>query len=494
MSVKGSYKQRQIMKRKSIGFKIGVMLAALHLCLVMLAFFAATTSRSSTAALAYVWFFILDAPILLLPFSVFNVFGVFAPLIQFGVFGSALWFLIPWLIDMAFTRIFPNGKRLVRAIVIVVAIPIILVGFFNLSSFSAKLMIRRKRPAELKKVLNRASSNFLTEKVIFEDNDWGSVNSINRMNCRPNAGMELIVAMTGGVAFLNESYQEQERLNFAGRRFNTIEPVSVGGSNSCEFLAYRYSEGVYLFDSNGKEIWKFTQPDSLGLHPDGANFGDVDGDGKAEFAVYYIYREGIHLVDGEGKTRWKHPVYALGHLEITDINGDGKAEIIYDNSNNAYGDTEFTMLDAAGNVLTQRKIATKSIEFAITRWPNRESQPYILLTEDSKIRIVDFKGNTIIELDAPGCRPFGQVKALTVKFKKNEPEYLAVKKRLFPDLSVLYVYDYDGKLVYQKTEVVEGGRTLAFAVVPMNETGNEGLLVGSTRNRKPLVLEYSLTR
>ena len=114
------------------------------------------------------------------------------------------------------------------------------------------------------------------------------------------------------------------------------------------------------------------------------------------------------------------------------------------------------------------------------------------LAEDAKIRIVDLKGNTVIELDAPGCRPFGEVKALTVKFKEDELEYLAVRKSLHPDLSVLYVYDYDGKLVYQKTEVIKRGRNLALSVVPMNEMGNEGLLVGSGRNHKPLILEYSL--
>ncbi|MHC4739736.1 MAG: FG-GAP repeat domain-containing protein, partial [Planctomycetota bacterium] len=351
-----------------------------------------------------------------------------------------------------------------------------------------------ERPAEVKKALNRAPSNFLSERIIFEDNNWGTVNSINRMTLRPDAGMELILGMTNRIVFLDESYSEEGSLNFNERRFYTIEPVYMDENYSCGFLGYRYGKGAYLFDSEGKEIWEFTQSDNTTGTIDGAEFGDIDGDGKTEFAVYYRYSEGIHLVNSDGKTRWKHPVYALGHLEIADLNGDGKAEIIYDNSNNANGITEFNILNAAGAIVDQMKIATKSYEFAISKWPTRESEPHILLTEDAKIRIVDLKGDTVICLDAPGCRPFGNVKAVTVKFKKDEPEYLAVKKNLHPDLSVLYVYDNYGKLVYQKTEVVEGGRTLALAVVPMRETGNEGLLVGAARNHKSLVLEYSLIR
>jgi hypothetical protein len=483
------------MKQKSIGFKIGVVLAAVHLCLTVLAFFAYINSRSSTAGLVFIWFFSLDAPILLLPFSVFQIFGVAAPLIQFGVFGSALWFLIPWLIDMAFTCVFPNGKRLVGAIVIVGAIPFLLAGFSQLGFLSLKLMIRRERPAELKKVLNRASSDFLTEKVIFEDNAAGTVNSISRMNCRPGAGMELIVAMSGGIVFLNESYQEQSRLKFADRRFNTIEPLDMDGTHSCRFLAYRYGEGAHLFDLERKEIWNFTWPDSSGLHIDGVRFGDVDGDGKMEFAMFYRYTQGIHLVDGDGKTRWEHPVYSLGHLEIADIDGNGKARVIYTNSNNANGITDFTILDSEGTIASQQKIATESYEFAVIRWPNRAAKPNILLTEDGKIRIVDIKGETVMQLDAPGCRPFGDMEAVTVKFKKEEPEYLAVRKSLHPDLSVLYVYDANGKLVYQKTEVIEGLLYPTLATVPINETDTERLLVGaSAQNFRAQVLEYSLIR
>jgi hypothetical protein len=482
------------MKHMSLGFVIGVVLALLHLCLAVSSFLAMRQSHSSTAGLAFLPFFFLDAPLFLLPSSALRIFGMAAPLIQFGVLGSAMWFLIPWLIDKAVTRLFPNGNRAVRAIIIVATIPLLLFGFTRLSFFSVKLAIQRERPAELKSVLNQASSAFLTEKVVFQDSEPGYISGITRMNCRPGAGTELLLSLPRGIAFLNDNYREQHRLNLSEQRFHTIQPLAADDTHSCRFLAYKFQEGVHLFDLEGKEIWKIIRLDNRELPIAGVQFGDVDGDGRPEFAISRSYTQPIQLIDDGGKTRWKHPVLALGHLEIADVSGDGKAQVIYTNANNAGGTTDFTFLDANGAVAKKLTIRTKSFDFAMIRWPPRGSKLNILLTEDGKIKIIDLKGDTVKQLDAPGCRTFGGVNAVTVKFRKGEPEYLAVSKRLHPDLSVLYVYDADGKLVYQKTEVVQSTLASPLAAVPASEVGTEKLLVGSARDCKALVVEYSLTQ
>lgn len=484
------------MKQKSIGFKVGIVLAGVHLCLSLLAFLAMIKSHSSTAGLVFIWFYFLDAPLLLLLPSSLKLFGVYAPLIQFGVFGSGMWFLIPWLIDLAVSRIFARVSGAIRVVVIIGAVPLILFGFFRVSFFSTKLLIQQERPEELKNILNRASSDFLTGKVIFEDYAPGGISSITQMSCRPLLGTELVLALPRDVVFLNESYQEQYRLNLSERKgFKSIEPLLMDGTHSCGFLSYMFQEGIHLFDLNGKEIWKSTQQDSNTGTYAGVQVGDLDGDGRPEFALYRTYRNGIDLVDGNGKTRWQHPIYALGHLAIADIYRDGKAVIIYSNSNNANGVTEFTFLNSEGNITNQMKVSTMSSEFAVIQWPSGGSEPHILLTEEGKLRIIDLEGNIISQLDAPGCRTYGDVRAVTVKFKKDEAEYLAVKKSLHPDISVLYVYDSNGKLVYQKTQVVEGLLAPTLATVPSRETGTEKLLVvEAARNFKAQVMEYSLTR
>jgi hypothetical protein len=138
------------------------------------------------------------------------------------------------------------------------------------------------------------------------------------------------------------------------------------------------------------------------------------------------------------------------------------------------------------------KVPTASYEFAVIRWPGEESRPNILLTEENRIRIVDMKGNAVAQLDAPGCRSFGSVNAAVVQFKKDEPACLAVRKILHPDLAVLYVYDANGKLVFQESEVIKGSMEPALAAVPADGVVAERLLVGSARNYGARVLEYSL--
>lgn len=480
------------MKRTSVGFKVGVVLAVLHLCLVFWAYWVCVHSHSSTAGLVYIFFFFLDAPLLLIPFSVFKVLGEISPFIEFGIFGSALWFLFPWLIDMAFHRIFPKAKTLLRVIVIIVCIPILLVGFVSLSSLGIRQNIRRERPAELKKSLNRTSSDFLTEKVVFQSDRMGGMSGLGRIPS-PAAGQKgLAVGIFNQVLFLDENYKEQKRLILSRYGLTTLEPLDADGAGSLRFLAYRFGEGVSLFDAEGEKMWEIVSSEPNSVPIDGACFGDVNGDWKPEFAVYYRYSKGIHLIDSDGKTMWEHPIDALGHVEITDLDRDGRAEIIYDNSNSSV--RKFTTLDAAGTVVNQVKIKTDSYEFSVIRWPGEKAGPFILLTEENKIRIVDLKGNTILNLDAPGCRTFGDVKAVTVRLKKEEPCYLAVRKKLHPDILVLYVYDGGGKLVYQKNDVAGMVLRPMLAVMEAGDGGDEKLVVGCDRNRKSQILEYSLTR
>jgi hypothetical protein len=481
------------MRRLSIGFIIGAVLAVLHLGLAIYAFSAYINCKSSTAGLVFIIFFWLDAPLLLLPKAILKVFGEISPLVNYGILGSALWFIIPYLIDMAFTRIFPNIKKLVRVIIIVVAIPAVLFGFTRLSHFAIRLSIQQERPAELKKSLNKESSGFLTEKIVFEDETEG-IRDIYIFNSQEN-DTRFIGALRNGIIFLDNKYQEQNRIYFGELGFNSIQPFIADANYSYRLLAYRFGKGIYIFNEQGKELWNFIKSDKYGIGINGASFGDVDGDGKTEIVVFYPYTQGMQLMDGDGNIKWSHSVDALGHLEMADIDDDGKAEIIYDNSNNARGATTFKMLDAAGAEIKKLEIATKSYEFAMIKWPNAKLKPNILLTENSKIRIMDLKGDTVISLDAPGCREFGNVKAAAVKLKKQQPPYLVVRKGLHPDLLVMYVYDNNGKLVYQRTDVLKYGVSNAtIAVVPENEIEGEKILVEAFRNNKEVILEYCSTQ
>lgn len=86
------------------------------------------------------------------------------------------------------------------------------------------------------------------------------------------------------------------------------------------------------------------------------------------------------------------------------------------------------------------------------------------------------------------------MKAVTVKFKKKAPAFLAVRKNLHPDLAVLFVYNADGNLVFQTAKIAKVPIQPSLATVPSDEPGVERLLVGSPMGYGSVVIEYSLAQ
>ncbi|OQA00509.1 MAG: hypothetical protein BWY69_01689 [Planctomycetes bacterium ADurb.Bin401] len=477
-------------KRLSIGFKIGVIAALLHLGLAVYAFSTYINSCSSTASLVFIIFFFLDAPFLLLPRDIFTVFGKASPLILYGFFGSMMWFFIPYLIDKIVVFPFPKTIKAVRAVIVLAAIGLIFWGFKNSTHFLISHSIKQERPSELKKSLNKESSGFLSENIIFDSNQFSLISIINLAAENKN---QSIISLRNQVIFIDENFKEQRRINFGNSGFISIQPFTFDANDTLRFLAHKNNEGVYVFDQNGNELWNFTQKSKHSISIDGAGLGDVDGDGKKEVVLFFRYTNGITLLDSSGNIKWTHPVIAIGKVEMADVDNDGAEEIIYTNSNNASGKTSFEILNGKGESIKKLEVATKSYEFALIKW---QSEAYnILLTEENKIRIINLNGEAVISLDAPGCREYGNVQTAIVKFANNQKPYLAVKKKLHPDLLVLYVYDYNGKLVYQKSEVYEFGSFNPPLIVKKdNQTNNEKLVTGSIRDNRAMILEYRLAQ
>jgi hypothetical protein len=479
------------MGQKSIGFKVGLMLAAIHLALMIISYALLANSHSSTSALVFIWCFIIDSPFLFLPKGLFQPLGMMGPMIQFGLFGTCLWFLIPWLIDHLIVLSLPRITRGVRWLLVLVLVLLVFFGLAALSPIAIRSSIQQERPAELKK-LNTASSTFLSRNDVIDSEN--QVSGIFRTDCRPGHSEELALSLRGGVIFFDRDFQEKWRLDL-GKTFWQIQPVSLGKAGGCGFLVYDLNQSASLLDSQGKLIWTYDRSKQPSGRLDGVCPGDMDGDGVPEFAVYYSYREGIRLLNVNGTERWKHPVYSLGHIEFSDIDGNAGDELLYTNSNNAGGETHLTALDSHGNAVLETKFKTESYEFAVVRWPTGEGKSRILLTEDNRIRLVTLKGDAERTLDAPGCRTYGTVTAATVKFRNNEPEYLAVVKHLHPDIQVLYVYNGSGALVYQYNDVALIHMEYGMTTIPSGETGAEDLLLIRWKdNNERAVTKYSAKR
>lgn len=473
------------MTPKSVGFKLGLIVAILHLLLVLLTYAAVVHSTSSTAGLAYLPFMFLDAPVLFLGgFLPGGDALMRQPLIVFGGAGSFLWFAIPWLADRLVARIFPNTRRWIRWLAASAVLPAAIFAFVPLSHLSVSRSIRAERPEEIQALLKNPSPGLFAKRTVLEAKELGGICGIHP---DPAGGEDgVLVLFHRGVVRLDRDWTETSRVEFADIYYQTVEPVRTAGAFDERFLAYRFFDYAALLGPDGGEIWRAGEKTGQDSPLAGAATGDIDGDGRPEFALYHTYQKGISLHDDSGRLRWTHYANSIDHVVMADVRGNGRQEILM------RAGRDFLILDADGTCAAQIPIETDSSGFALVHWPEQSARPNLLLTEDNRIRIVDFDGNDLRELDAPGCRSYGDVVAVPVRFRNGEPPALAVRKNVHPDLAVLYVYTADNRLIHQSVEIRPGGGTPALAAVPAGDSGVERLLVGSGENNQVRLLEYSL--
>ena len=469
------------MSPKTVGFKLGLIVAILHLLLVLLTYAAVANSTSSTAGLAYLPFMFLDAPILFLGGCLpggDTLMGL--PLISFGILGSLLWFAFPWLSDRLVVRWFPRTRRLVRWLVALAALPVLLCAFVPLAHLSVSRSIRDTRPVELKALLKHPVPGILARRTVWETNLLDRICGIH-----PDPDTDgLLLACHRSVLRLDAQFTVQHRLDFP-EYFQSVAPVRIGDGFSGQYIVHRLFEYAALLGPEGRELWRAGEKLAPGQHVEGVRSGDIDGDGRPEFAVFYRYGGGILLVDEKGQTLWTYSADSIDHLEMADVRGNGRQEILFH-------DRAFKILDAAGRVVAETNIATSSSQFALAAWPASAGRPNLVLSEENQIRIVDLDGNEIRRLEAPGCRGFGDLAAVPVRFRADAAPFLAVRKLLHPDLATLFVYDAAGQLVHREVEIVLGSGDAALAAVPAGDSGAERLLVGSGENNQVRLLEYSL--
>lgn len=473
------------MTPKSVGFKLGLIVASLHLLFVLLTNAAVAHSTSSTAGLAFLPFMFLDAPILFLGGFLPGGDALMSqPLIVFGGAGSLLWFAIPWLADRLVARIFPNTPRWIRWLVAIAVLPAALFAFVPLSHVSVSRSIRNERPAELKVLLKHPAPGALARRVVLEDS---AMRGICGIHPAPAGGEDgVLVLFHRGVVRLDRDWTETSRVEFADTSYKTVEPVRTAGTFDGRFLAYRFFDHAALLGPEGGEIWRAGEKTGQDSPLAGAATGDIDGDGRPEFALYHTYQKGISLHDDSGRLRWTHDANSIDHVVMADVRGNGRQEILM------RAGRDFLILDANGTIAAQLPMETDSSGFALVHWPEGGNRPHLLLTEENQLRVVDLDGHEIRRLEAPGCRGFGDIAAVPVRFRAGEPPALAVRKNVHPDLAVLYVYTADNRLIHQSVEIRQGGGTPALAAVPAGDSGVERLLVGSGENNQVRLLEYSL--
>lgn len=494
------------MSKRSVGFKIGVVLAIIHLVFAALVLIPIMDLKSACRmVMGMTPLMLLDGPLMFLGMFIHN------PFILYGLVGTLMWFLVPVLMDKIIRALFPRVSAMLTATIIIALLPVVVYASKQALFLNTKIFMYFERPKELRNSGGNASSQLLTERVIFNEADIagegvlkkgpggeyrerhliGNARHIMKGRFNPAGEMEIALSGLRSVAFFDEN------LGFKSRKeFDEVATdralVDVDGDGVCEYLAYEHMTSVSLLSHDGSTIWKYSGDKEKHEYLDGVAVGDMDGDGKPQFAAYYTYGRGVVLLNESGVVQWEHPVVSLGTLEMSDVDGDGKSEIVYDNSNNANGITEFTVLNDTGGVKGYFKASTKSSHFAIAPWPDRAGSQHVFISEDGRILVYDMKGQPVSQLDATGNKAYGDFKLLYVKIKSGDEDYLAIKKNVMPDLSVLYVYSPQKQLIYQKTDVVRGLSSPVLFSLPVGTTGAERLIATAESDRyEALLREYT---
>jgi len=326
---------------------------------------------------------------------------------------------------------------------------------------------RLKIPPGLKTPSVVIGSGFMTKSVLVGDRRLGKVTDIVLGELDGQPGTEIGVAGTQGALFLDKGLKVKFRIEFSAQTSH-VDIVDVDSDQVCEFMNRgSWSDDASLIDHTGTMKWAYGGTPGV----DDMCAGDIDGDGRLEFAVGFNGRGGVHLVDSNGRRRWRKPDGNVWHVEIADVNGDGRLEIVH---SNAAG--QITIRDGQGNILSRAKPTAYFSGFSLSRWPDKNAPQYALLAENGALWVLDFKGKTVRRMDAPRAGSLGHVRGVTVKLKPDSPEYFAVVVEFENwNRSNIYVYDGKGTLVYQE---ILPEACASIAALPLDSFGKEAMLVG----------------
>jgi len=338
------------------------------------------------------------------------------------------------------------------------------------------------------KVQITRSKEKLSKVEFFNDNYIVAVSDITMGELDPIAGPEIGIAGKGGIFFIDTKGKLKKKVelkyNFGFSDWAEIAFTDTNKDNIAEYMIKgpMLLKGA-LLDHDGNVKWIYDVD-----YTEDMDTGDVNGDGKPEFAIACSYGHGIHLADINGKKIWGDDSVTVRNVGMLDTNGDGNDEIIY---SDIMGN--ITILDKNGTVIKTFKsqdllYGPFNSTFTLIRWPNKNSALKLMTFEEDCFNIYDISGNKLITLPTEKHDDMNQtIKATTVKFNNNQPEYIAaLLYGLYPLDVFLYVFDSEGKLVHEEKVLDtkpsiryrshEGG---ALAALPLHNDGSDVLLVGN---------------
>jgi hypothetical protein len=383
-------------------------------------------------------------------------------------------------------------------------------------SFYARLSVYKppEIPHELREARIVVGSEFLSRnQFVTTSESWvnfdtpkgvGSIEDISIGELDSHPGIDIAIAGRYGAMIVDRNGVKQSQIQYEFEAeqkkiiiFNVpktrtmlgdVRVIDIEGDGTCEYLARGSLDGAAVFSHQGKRLWSYGAFTDEKTSIDDLAAGDLNGDGVSEFISSW---DAIELFDRHGRKGWAQPLDGgLHQMEIVDVDGDRKNEIIHSSAGG------LTVRDGLGKILKEVEMPFYLSHFHLCAKPD-EQQSHILVVEDDNVWLVDFKGNVVKKFAAPLTRfpnprkpakddifylseiDVYTAKGVWVKLKADQPPFLAVVTEFAAlDRSVLYIYSTEGRLVYQ--EVMPEGCSSIAVLSQEDGSSAQEFLVGGT--------------
>ncbi|MCC6739607.1 MAG: hypothetical protein IT452_11235 [Planctomycetia bacterium] len=307
----------------------------------------------------------------------------------------------------------------------------------------------------------------IARRVVIEDAGVGLINSITVVSRQGKPA--IAVGGTNGVAFLSMDYLEEQLVRFEGIRMTTAVPVDVEGDGLFEFMDRGGSwSPVKLVSHEGKLLWTFPDEGKSDRSPaaDQMVAGDLDGDGKAEFAVGMNGGGGLFVLGKDGRIAWRKDASNVHCVEIVDLDSDGKPEIVH-------VDGRFVVIrDRFGAEIRRFLFAVHPLTPLVRRSMRGDTE--ILGEMGGALHSFNSFGAEAPRVPSPGGH--GDTENILPVLFNGTQYYAATNRRSYDHtIGFLYVYDAAGRVLHE--EVFSARVKALAAVTDPSRTDSELLLV-----------------
>jgi hypothetical protein len=328
-------------------------------------------------------------------------------------------------------------------------------------------MIGRK-PIAKEGSIRKTEAN-IERRVVFSGEPLQKINAITTVSNQGKA--MIVVGGRDGAAFLTRDYVQERFVPFSPTSpwMATTVAIDVDGDGRYEFMDRGGGwSPVKLVSNEGQMLWSF--PDDYKrsrLAADQMAAGDLDADGHLDFVVGMNAGGGVYALARDGSVKWRHQAHSVNSVEIVDLNGDGKLEIVHIDGR------DVVIRDSKGTEI--RRFEFPAYTFHPLIWKLHPEGIFIVGSKNSFIHLFNPLGNKISTVRLPHGEGYpGAIQP--VRFGGTLFYAAATRVSYAYKIGYLYIFSESGQVLHEEifTERVE-----ALAAIPDPlRAGSEILLIG----------------